>query len=350
MDRDAPDPAGRPAGLAGRPGRLAGARRPGRARRALALPDGTVADQLAFQLAVQQPHRRGVQRAARPAAGRRPGAAGRSSGRITDDRHLGTEVAGWVGRGVAVGHRGRGRAARCTGRHLSAVRRWSFMLLVALDPVAGRRAGDPARPDQPPVPADRPAPAGPPGLRGADRHPAGRGAAAAPPTPARRDAALAVADSAGRLVAPGRRRPRPTPCRPSAGPGWRSTRVARGLDGAAARSRSASTGEQVIRAVQAHPGAQYLVTSGEDVVGVLHVADLAAAARTRPERRRRDPTATIVTASAPPPSTTAARAPRPVPARRPGAAHRPQGPDAHDRAGAGQGVPHPPRRARPTTT
>jgi len=34
------------------------------------------------------------------------------------------------------------------------------------------------------------------------------------------------------------------------------------------------TGEQVVRAVQAHPGAQYVVTSGEDVVGVLHVADL----------------------------------------------------------------------------
>ena len=27
--------------------------------------------------------------------------------------------------------------------------------------------------------------------------------------------------------------------------------------------------------MQAHPGAQYLVTSGEDVVGVLHIADLA---------------------------------------------------------------------------
>jgi hypothetical protein len=35
------------------------------------------------------------------------------------------------------------------------------------------------------------------------------------------------------------------------------------------------SGEQVVRAVQAHPGAQYLVTAGEDVLGVLHVADLA---------------------------------------------------------------------------
>ena len=30
-----------------------------------------------------------------------------------------------------------------------------------------------------------------------------------------------------------------------------------------------------MRAVQTHPGAQYVVTSGEDVVGVLHIADLA---------------------------------------------------------------------------
>ena len=31
----------------------------------------------------------------------------------------------------------------------------------------------------------------------------------------------------------------------------------------------------MIQTVQANPGAQYLVTAGEDVVGVLHVADLA---------------------------------------------------------------------------
>ncbi|GAB3839336.1 hypothetical protein GCM10029963_06450 [Micromonospora andamanensis] len=34
-------------------------------------------------------------------------------------------------------------------------------------------------------------------------------------------------------------------------------------------------GEQVLETVQAHPGAQYVVTAGEDVVGVLHIADLA---------------------------------------------------------------------------
>ena len=34
-------------------------------------------------------------------------------------------------------------------------------------------------------------------------------------------------------------------------------------------------GEDVIRVVQANAGAEYLVTSGEDIVGVLRVADLA---------------------------------------------------------------------------
>ncbi|AGL18587.1 peptidase M50 [Actinoplanes sp. N902-109] len=47
------------------------------------------------------------------------------------------------------------------------------------------------------------------------------------------------------------------------------------------------TGEQVVRAVQAHPGAQYAVVAGEDVVGVLHVADLAAVLE--PRRARRHP-------------------------------------------------------------
>ncbi|MDI5939461.1 peptidase M50, partial [Micromonospora sp. DH15] len=34
-------------------------------------------------------------------------------------------------------------------------------------------------------------------------------------------------------------------------------------------------GERVMEAVRTHPGAQYVVTAGEDVVGVLHIADLA---------------------------------------------------------------------------
>lgn len=86
--------------------------------------------------------------------------------------------------------------------------------------------------------------------------------------------ALAVADSSGRLVAlvdtyaagkvPADRRP------------WVAVdTVARRLDGLPAL-KVGLTGEQVVRAVQAYPGAQYLVVSGEDVVGVLDVADLAA--------------------------------------------------------------------------
>ncbi|MFI1988705.1 site-2 protease family protein [Actinoplanes sp. NPDC020271] len=45
------------------------------------------------------------------------------------------------------------------------------------------------------------------------------------------------------------------------------------------------TGEQVVRALQAHPGAQYLVTAGEDVVGVLRVADVAAVLEPRRAQR-----------------------------------------------------------------
>ncbi len=91
---------------------------------------------------------------------------------------------------------------------------------------------------------------------------------------ARPDPALGVEDSSGRLVAlvdghaaakvPAERRP------------WVAVdTVARGVGGLTAL-RLGLTGEQVVRTVQAHPGAQYLVVSGEDVVGVLNVADLAA--------------------------------------------------------------------------
>jgi Zn-dependent protease len=91
---------------------------------------------------------------------------------------------------------------------------------------------------------------------------------------ARTDPALGVADFSGKLVAlvdayaaekvPVARRP------------WVAVdTVARGVGGLPALKLGLS-GEQVVRAVQAYPGAQYLVVSGEDVVGVLDVADLAA--------------------------------------------------------------------------
>lgn len=90
----------------------------------------------------------------------------------------------------------------------------------------------------------------------------------------RPDVVLAVADSAGSLTAlvdpvaadriPIGRRP------------WVSVEsVARSRDALTALPLGLS-GEQVVRALQAHPGAQYLVTAGEDVVGVLRVADVAA--------------------------------------------------------------------------
>jgi Zn-dependent protease len=85
--------------------------------------------------------------------------------------------------------------------------------------------------------------------------------------------ALAVADSSGRILAlvdPAGADRVPVDRRP-----WVAVdSVARGVDALPALS-AGLTGEQVVRAVQAHPGAQYLVTAGEDVLGVLHVADLA---------------------------------------------------------------------------
>jgi len=90
----------------------------------------------------------------------------------------------------------------------------------------------------------------------------------------RTDPALGVEDSSGRLVGlvdttaaarvPAERRP------------WVAVdTVARDV-GRITALKADLTGEQVVRAVQAYPGAQYLVVSGEDVVGVLDVADLAA--------------------------------------------------------------------------
>ena len=64
--------------------------------------------------------------------------------------------------------------------------------------------------------------------------------------------------------------------------------VARGLAGLPALPVGL-TGEQVVRAVQANPGAQYLVTAGEDVVGVLHTADLAVVLEPRRAGRRPAP-------------------------------------------------------------
>jgi len=85
-------------------------------------------------------------------------------------------------------------------------------------------------------------------------------------------ASLGVADSSGRLVAlvkreaaaavPEQRRP------------WVAVEtVARDIDSVGVIP-AGLRGEDVIKAVQQHPADEFLVTTGEDVVGVLHLADL----------------------------------------------------------------------------
>ena len=93
---------------------------------------------------------------------------------------------------------------------------------------------------------------------------------------------LAVSDSAGNLTAlvdPVAAERVPVDRRP-----WVAVdSVARSRDGVPAL-RIGLTGEQVVRALQAHPAAQYVVTSGEDVVGVLRVGDVAAVLEPRRPR------------------------------------------------------------------
>jgi Zn-dependent protease len=192
---------------------------------------------------------------------------------ISRDRHLATLVAGWVGRGVAV-------LTALGALALTAVNAVStigllFLLLVAF--TLWRGAGQSIRVAQisrrfPLIDLRRLArpvfavPTGTP-LAEAQRRAGEAGQPAA---------ALAVTDSTGRLVAlvraaaadavPAERRP------------WVAIdAVSRAIDGIASIPVGLR-GEEVIRAVQANPGAEYLVTSGEDgkdVIGVLNVADLA---------------------------------------------------------------------------
>ena len=235
----------------------------------LALPDRTLANQLAFQLALSN-----VLVAVfnilpgLPLDGGRALRAGVWA--ITRDRHLGTEVAGWFGRAVAVGTAA--LVALLTWIGLLEPLGLALTLLVAFTLWQG--AGQAIRVARisrrfPLIDLSRLArpvfrvPTGTP-LAEAQRQGAAAGQAAA---------VLGVVDSTGRLVAlvdrtaaaavPAERRP------------WVAVdAVARNLSGVPSLAVGLG-GEQVVRAVQTHPGAQYLVTSGEDVVGVLHVADLA---------------------------------------------------------------------------
>ena len=144
------------------------------------------------------------------------------------------------GRSPATGTSAPGRRLGRPGRRGRHRRRWSlllavpaasarlfglvFMLLVALTLWQGAGQAIRLRPDQPPVPADRPAP-GWPGR--SSRCPAGTPLAEAQ-RPARRGRPRRRRAGRRRLVRPaGRRwstRRPPTPCRSSAGRGWRSTR------------------------------------------------------------------------------------------------------------------------------
>jgi hypothetical protein len=87
------------------------------------------------------------------------------------------------------------------------------------------------------------------------------------------DAALAVADGTGRLIALVHEEAAaavPAPRRP-----WVPVEsVARTVDPTLTLPADLS-GEDVIRAVQARPAERYLIVSGTDVVGVLRTADLA---------------------------------------------------------------------------
>jgi Zn-dependent protease len=189
---------------------------------------------------------------------------------ISHNRHLGTLVAGWTGRVVALAT---GAAALLLyGTRIFSAFGMIFMLLVALTLWQGatqaiRLAKISSRfPLIDLIRLARPVfvvPTGTP-LAEAQRRAAETG-------PAR--AALAVADSSGRLVGlvqPAAAEAVPVERRP-----WVAVdAVSRGLDGIRAIP-SGLRGEEVIRAVQADPGSEYLVTTGQDVVGVLHIADLA---------------------------------------------------------------------------
>ncbi|WP_442934081.1 M50 family metallopeptidase [Micromonospora sp. CPCC 205561] len=234
----------------------------------LALPDRTLANQLAFQLAVSN-----VIVALFNLLPGLPLDGGRALRAavwaVTRDRHRGTEVAGWVGRAVAVGTAALVALLTLT-RHLAPLA-LPLMLLVAF--TLWRGAGQSIRMARisrrfPLIDLSRLArpvlavPTGTP-LAEAQR----RAADAAP------GVALLVTDAAGRpvaLVDPAAAQAVPVERRP-----WLAVdAVARSLAGLPALPVGLD-GERVMEAVQTHPGARYVVTSGEDVVGVLHIADLA---------------------------------------------------------------------------
>ncbi|KAB1158278.1 site-2 protease family protein [Micromonospora sp. AMSO12t] len=235
----------------------------------LALPDRTLANQLAFQLAVSN-----VIVALFNMLPGLPLDGGRALRAavwaVTRDRHRGTEVAGWVGRVVAVGTAA--LVALLTLTRDLAPLALPLMLLVAF--TLWRGAGQSIRmarisrrfPLIDLARLARPVLAVPTGTPLAEAH--RRRADGSTP-----GAALVVTDTAGRpvaLVDPAAADAVPVERRP-----WLAVdAVARSLPDLPAMPVGLD-GEGVMETVQTHPGAQYVVTSGEDVVGILHIADLA---------------------------------------------------------------------------
>ncbi|WP_373683980.1 M50 family metallopeptidase [Micromonospora solifontis] len=235
----------------------------------VALPVGTLAHQLAFQLAVCNVVVTVFN--SLPGLPLDGGRALRAAvWALTRDRHRGTEVAGWIGRALAVATLA--VVVLLTLRRAIAPLALPLMLLVAV--TLWRGAGQSIRLARisrrlPLVDLFRlarpllPVPSGTP-LAEAQRR---RAEAPAP------RAALTVVDAAGRpvaLVDPARAEAVPPERRP-----WLAVdAVSRDLGSLPALPVGAD-GEHVLETVRTHPGAQYVVTAGEDVVGVLHIADLA---------------------------------------------------------------------------
>lgn len=236
---------------------------------ALVLPGQTLANELAFQLAVSN-----ILVAMFNVLPGLPLDGGRALRAavwaVSRDRHLGTRVAGWVGRVVAVAF----LAAAVLLYASAGVAPFGFlfMLLVAFTLWQGASAAirlarissrfpliDLRRLTRPVfrVPSGMP-------LAEAQRRAAEAG---------RGQEVLGVADSAGRLVAlvnPAAAAAVPVDRRP-----WVPVdSVAAAVSGMGALPIELA-GEAVIDAVRANPGSDYLVTSGEEVVGVLRLADLA---------------------------------------------------------------------------